>query len=227
MRSSVVNHNSRQVDSHQNRRRSSRRDASHQGQRSIVRPVAAHRSRALGRMDRASQFSAPEKWHDPTDAEGYRCVIEPAGTQYQHVVTEQEIRDRLDLLPKEFIESLGVVQLSRMTRKRAIFPLYGMQWGPNVYLYPMECSLTERYARKPRPQFRIDSEMYGGVWEEMDGIWQLSWNDSTIKDFYLNNVLIHEIGHLNDHRNRSYLERERYANWFAIEYGYRTSRGRR
>jgi hypothetical protein len=178
-------------------------------------------------MDRAGQFSAPETWHEPVEQDNYRCVIEPAGASHRHVVTEAEIRERISLLPTAFVSNLQVVQLSRMTRKRGIFPLYGMQWGPNVYLYPLEESLIERYAREPKPQLRIDSEMYGGVWEETGGIWQLTWTEATIKDFYLNNVLIHEIGHLNDHRNRSYVDRERYANWFAIEYGYRASRGRR
>jgi hypothetical protein len=30
---------------------------------------------------------------------------------------------------------------------------------------------------------------------------------------------------VNDERNTSSRDRERYANWFAIEYGYRASRG--
>ena len=52
----------------------------------------------------------------------------------------------------------------------------------------------------------------------------LIWTEQTIKDFYLNNVLIHEIGHLNDARNTKPNDRERFANWFAIEYGYRATR---
>ncbi len=43
---------------------------------------------------------------------------------------------------------------------------------------------------------------------------------AAIKDFYLNNILIHELGHLLDERNTSYTDRERYAEWFAIKYGY-------
>jgi len=40
-------------------------------------------------------------------------------------------------------------------------------------------------------------------------------------------VLIHEIGHTVDDRNGGYIDRERFANWFAVEYGYRASRGGR
>jgi hypothetical protein len=54
--------------------------------------------------------------------------------------------------------------------------------------------------------------------------WELHWSEATLRDFYLNNILIHELGHLLDQRNNSYTDRERYAEWFAIEHGYRANR---
>jgi hypothetical protein len=114
-----------------------------------------------------------------------------------------------------------------MTRKRRLFPCYGMQWGPNIYLYPIEASLVETYLRPPRPQQLIEARMYGGVWEQAGKWWTLTWTPESIRDFYLNNVLIHEIGHIHDDRNSNSDARERYANWFAIEYGYRATRGRK
>ncbi|MEZ6107124.1 MAG: hypothetical protein R3B96_13650 [Pirellulaceae bacterium] len=69
--------------------------------------------------------------------------------------------------------------------------------------------------------------MYGGVWADQgNGYWTLSWTEATIKDFFLNNVLIHELGHLLDNRNTTSKQRERYAEWFAIRYGYQWSRNR-
>ena len=32
-------------------------------------------------------------------------------------------------------------------------------------------------------------------------VWKLIWTEQSIKDFYLNNILIHELGHLLDDRN--------------------------
>ena len=52
-----------------------------------------------------------------------------------------------------------------MTRKRALFPCYGMQWGTAVYLYPIEATLVEHYARPPRPEQLIEARMYGGQWQ--------------------------------------------------------------
>ena len=66
--------------------------------------------------------------------------------------------------------------------------------------------------------------MYGGRWVQNGRQWQLIWTEQTIRDFYLNNVLMHELGHLLDQRNTNYTDRERYAEWFAIEHGYRASR---
>ena len=66
--------------------------------------------------------------------------------------------------------------------------------------------------------------MFGGRWRQSGPTeWELVWTEAAVKDFYLNNILIHELGHLLDNRNRSYTDRERYAEWFAIEHGYKQS----
>jgi hypothetical protein len=200
------------------------------GRRTAVRPASAHQHRgdgqALGRS-----FDAPEVWHEPLPGEtkgssstSLKVVVQPSGTGYIHPITPDDVRERVLQLPEQFQEKLEVVQFSRMTRKRRLFPCYGLQWGSAVYLYPIEASLEELYVRAPRPAQRIESEMYGGRWVQDGNLWRLIWTASTIRDFYLNNVLIHEIGHINDDRNTSFRKREQFADWFAIEYGYRASR---
>lgn len=141
------------------------------------------------------------------------------------MVTVEQVRERLAQLPKRLTATLEVVQLSRMTRKKRTFPCYGMQWGTAIYLYPVDSSLIEHYSRPPRPAVYNEARMFGGVWEPLGGTaWRLIWTPAAIEDFYLNNVLIHELGHVLDERNTSYRDRERYAEWFAIEYGYKPSR---
>jgi len=169
-------------------------------------------------------FNAPEIWHEPTGAEVTQYLVQPPGHGFVHPVTPDEVAERLEQLPQKFTRGLEVVQFSRMTRKRGLFPCYGMQWGAAIYLYPIDESLEEAYVRPPTPQQRIETEMHGGIWEPDGELWRLIWTDETIKDFYLNNILIHELGHHNDQRNTNFEARERYANWFAIEYGYRYSR---
>jgi hypothetical protein len=174
-------------------------------------------------------FIPPENWYEPSDRPSghYRVVVQSPGEGYRHVVTDQEVRERLSLLPGDMLATLEVVQLSGMTRKKQAFPCYGMQWGNALYLYPIEESLIEFFPRPPRPAQRQEAEMYGGRWVQEGHCWRLLWTEATLKDFYLNNILIHELGHLLDERNSSYLDRERFAEWFAIEYGYKPTQRQR
>jgi hypothetical protein len=171
-------------------------------------------------------FVPPEDWHEPEEKKsGYKIVEQTPGAGYRHVLTPQEIRDRLAQLPAHFLEPLEVVQLSRITRKKLSFPCYGMQWGPAIYLYPVEDTLVEQYRSPPKPAQIIEARMYGARWEsEATGVWKLVWTERALKDFYLNNILIHELGHLLDGRNSRSVDRERYAEWFAVEYGYKPTR---
>ena len=198
--------------------------------RRSVQAPSAHQQRGRG-LAAGRHFDAPEIWHPPVQSPSEqrgldpRIVVHAAGTGYMHAVTADDVLNRIRQLPQSLRSGLDVVQLSRMTRKRQLFPCYGMQWGTAVYLYPIEESLEEWYGRSPRPAQRIEAEMYGGRWVQDGRFWRLIWTTETVRDFYLNNVLMHEIGHINDSRNTSFRKRERYADWFAIEYGYRKSRG--
>jgi len=183
------------------------------------------RARIVERSERLP-FMPPENWYEPTENIGrIRFVQQPAGNGYRHVLTPEDVRARLAQLPAQFTAGLEVVQFSRMTRKKQSFPCYGMQWGSTVYLYPIEESLVEQHVQAPKPQIYHEARMFGGEWvQEGDRGWKLIWTESAIRDFYLNNILIHELGHVVDNRNTSYQDRERFAEWFALEYGYKPSR---
>ena len=191
-----------------------------------AKPAAAYRQRVLRTNSPRDVFNATEVWYEPAGSGELTIKVQPPGTGYIHPVSVDEVRARLAELPAHLTQELEVVQFSRMTRKRRAFPCYGMQWGQTVYLYPIEETLVEAYVRPPKPAQEIEARMFGGTWSKAGKLWHLTWTPETIKDFYLNNVLIHEVGHINDGRNTSYQDREDYANWFAIEYGYRASRGR-
>jgi hypothetical protein len=178
-----------------------------------------------GQRNLALPFVPPEDWHEPAeDGRNFRVIVQDPGDGFHHILSPAEIRARLAQLPPAFTRGLEVVQLSRMTRKKQSFPCYGMQWGAAIYLYPLEDHLVEYYDSPPKPSQINEARMYGVRWEEESrGVWKLVWNQAAIKDFYLNNILIHELGHLLDERNSRSVDRERYAEWFAIEYGYKRS----
>ena len=188
------------------------------------------RARGTG-LNNHTVYEPPEDWHAPVDVEDsadYRIVVQDAGPGYTHVVTEKQIRRRLDQLPESMRFPLHTIQLSRMTRKKRSFPCYGMQWGATLYLYPIETGLVEYFNRPPRPAEYNETRQFGGRWvQRSPSLWTLVWTEASIRDFYLNNILIHELGHLLDDRNTNYRDRERYAEWFAIEHGLRPSKQKR
>jgi len=171
-------------------------------------------------------YLPPEQWHEPKEeADGrYAVIVQEPGAGYCHVVTEEDVRRRLAQLPQWMVRPLQIVQLSQMTRKKRRAPCYGMQWGSAIYLYPIEQSLIETFPRPPKPAQKIEASMYGAQWLHERDQWKLVWSEQSIRDFYLNNVLIHELGHILDSRNTSHRDRERYAEWFALEMGYKASR---
>ena len=189
--------------------------------------LLSKRTRGSGR-DRGAPFVPPEDWHEPSSSlasdRRYKIVVRPPGRGYRHVITPEEIRQRLSQLPGAMLQPLEVIQLSSMTRKKCTFPCYGMQWGTSLYLYPIEESYIEYFDRPPKPAVFNEARMFGGSWDQLPrGRWRLIWTQTSLRDFYLNNILIHELGHLLDNRNTRYLDRERYAEWFAIRHGYKPS----
>jgi len=200
-----------------------------------ARNNAARASRkfvTLGKRERIKSaalrgpYLPPERWYEPAEqfAGQFSVVVQPAGAGCRHVVNEEDVRRRLAQLPSWMTKPLEVVQLSQMTRKKRRSPCYGMQWGNAIYLYPMEETLVEAFDNPPGPAQRIEASMYGARWSHEGGQWRLIWTEEAIRDFYLNNVLIHELGHVLDNRNNSSRDRERFAEWFAVEVGYKASR---
>lgn len=183
------------------------------------------RARVSGTILRGP-YMPPEKWYEPSEVPPgkYKVIHQQPGKGYRHVVTEEEVRDRLAQLPEWMVRPLEIVQLSRMTHKKRRAACYGMQWGTTIYLYPIEENLIETFCAPPKPSQKIEAAMFGGRWEQHGDQWKLVWSEESIRDFYLNNVLIHELGHILDDRNTSYMDRERYAEWFALEHGYKPSR---
>ncbi|HUE74906.1 MAG TPA: hypothetical protein VMP01_28830 [Pirellulaceae bacterium] len=191
------------------------------------RVVMAGKGARVARSTLRGPFLPPENWYEPGQrgSGDYKVIVAPAGSGYRHVLTEDEVRQRLNQLPESLLAPLEVVQMSQMTRKRRIAPCYGMQWGSAVYLYPIEENLVEKFTSPPKPSQQIEARMFGAQWQQTGAReWSLFWTEEAIKDFYLNNVLIHELGHVLDSRNSRSIDRERYAEWFAVEHGYKASR---
>jgi hypothetical protein len=163
------------------------------------------------------------EWYEPNeDANGtVRVVEKEPGKNYFHAVSEKEVGARLQSLSATFLKGLQVVELSTMARKRQNSNIIGTQWGSTIYLFPVHESCVDEIIQPPPPQYVQEIQKYGARLREREGgKCNIHWTREQLRDYYLNNVFMHELGHIHDDRNKSYVDRERYANWFADHYGY-------
>ena len=135
--------------------------------RTAVRVVASRTASAVRHAEPARAVRAARRLARADQRNnGYRIIVQEPGEGYCHVVTPEQVRERLAPVPQEFLKGLEVVQFSRMTRKKQSFPCYGMQWGSTLYLYPLEESLEEWFTIPPRTEVVNEARMYGGRWDE-------------------------------------------------------------
>ncbi len=153
------------------------------------------------------------------EGEGIYFHVEPAGKDHVHVLTPDEILDRLHALPDNLLCNLSCVVLPRMTRKRKLFNVYGMQWDKTIYLYPMSTDLRAGDHHVLDDALLKEARQFGATIEQHTNGPVIQWTMETIKAYYLENILIHELGHTFDTKNTSTKDREAYAEWFARKWG--------
>jgi hypothetical protein len=80
--------------------------------------------------------------------------------------------------------------------------------------------MKEYWSHLPKPAIVEEYRRMGAEWKPDHSGWWLIFNESSIRRFYLYDVLLHELGHYVDKRSqsRSTASAERYAEWFAQEY---------
>ncbi len=150
--------------------------------------------------------------------------VEDPGNGNAHPVAPEEVLERLHQLPPAIAKQLRTCfdHLSMpQSRRKNTHPCYGMQWKSTIYLFPMEQSGVEEFWIHPTVAYRNELARFGAKWHwnEKAKEWTCHWTKEALRIFYLENVLLHEIGHLLDTRNTSTKDRERYANAFAMQYG--------
>ncbi|MHB1455815.1 MAG: hypothetical protein ACYC0V_02760 [Armatimonadota bacterium] len=144
-------------------------------------------------------------------------------------VTADEIRDVLLRVPPEFLVGLGTIYLLGGTSKQdtvafsKLFRYGCYMYNRNIVLFafPRRC-LAEYYDRLPPPDVMQEYTKAGATWENEGKRWVLRFTSDAVRDYYLYDVLLHEIGHHVDRDNlwkTSTADSESYAKWFVEFHG--------
>ncbi len=142
----------------------------------------------------------------------------------------EDILDSLTNVPKIYLRGLEGIYLLRGTKKQSKVSLsslfrFGCYTNNRIYLHAFPKALLHVIFTKktPRPDFIHEYKRAGAaIKTTVDGL-EVIFNDKSVRDFFLSNVLMHEIGHHVDrfHTDTSKKRSENFADWFASEYGYR------
>ncbi|MGF1490574.1 MAG: hypothetical protein ACFBSE_26075 [Prochloraceae cyanobacterium] len=155
-----------------------------------------------------------------------QCCLNP---DFIMPVTKAEVSRKLERLPNQFLKDLKGVMLlggSKKQLKTAYSGLscYGTYYDRVIFLlaFPKE-QLTTSYVNLPAPHIKKDYEKAGAIYYCKNNLWHRYFSLNALKTFYLNDVLIHELGHHVDRNNKNDdLSAEKYAEWFARQYGYKS-----
>jgi len=114
----------------------------------------------------------------------------------------EEVIDALKALPKRDYEGITHVWLRRLKKTDFINRAQPLAWfacGSGVRmitLYPWPTSMELSYGHR-RPSNRIVNEAtrYGGVIRKRGREWFSEWTLQSLRKFYLQGILFHEVGH--------------------------------
>ncbi len=137
-----------------------------------------------------------------------------------------EIQVAISRIPLNYLRGIKAILVPPGSNKqlkvaKALY-IYGEYWMNCIFLHPYpKRNMLLRECNHLRPH-ELESYNRAGavIGEDKDGI-TISFNENALKAFYLCDVLMHEIGHHIDTQRRPQIRREKFAEWFALEYGYR------
>ncbi len=144
-------------------------------------------------------------------------------------LSPDDVQEALNSMPSKFKNGLdGVFSLSGISAKHnKIESLYryGTYWRCCIFLFPYPGEWMSIKAKKFQPHILREYERVGAEIIN-DGGKQLliRFNDDSLREFYLRDVLIHEVGHHVDRLSlarKTRKEAEGFANWFVTEYGFK------
>lgn len=159
-------------------------------------------------------------------------IVDNPSRDYFFPITVDDIKQFLARLPKEHSENLTHIWLRKMSTKEfekegALQGSFICGSGVNlIVLYPFPRNLTLKFGkRKPSNKTINWYKPYGPILKQENGLWCLKWTEEKIKQYYLEGLLLHEIGHQIDSVYQRYWssayksKAEKFADNFAFYWG--------
>lgn len=145
-----------------------------------------------------------------------------------HPLKQDDIKQAINSIPLQYLSDLRGIFLCSGSKKQKYsgeirFGTYH-NYYKSIFLFPFPEAKYIEYNTKPKPSTCIEYERHGAIWMKENLKWKIQFDARSLHSFYLNDVLYHEIGHhvqniTQDRKFKTYDENERFAEWFALEFG--------
>jgi hypothetical protein len=159
-----------------------------------------------------------------------RYIKQPPANGLKHAIEIADIKHSLKRIPEHFTNTIkGIFLCSGSSKQRRMnTTTFGCYSGyyQSIFLFPFYEDKNLFFNTYPKPSLSMEYERHGATWVPCTQGGYFSFDDEALRSFYIWDVLYHEVGHhvdfmSSDWDHKSYNARERFAEWFAIEYGMR------
>jgi hypothetical protein len=148
-----------------------------------------------------------------------RYIIDPPPKGYVYPCTIDDIRAKFGELSPKTLRNIFVIHLCNQVKMNPGVDAHICD-GTDIRIYPVPEKLRWNYGwNKPSPAFAQERLEFGAYWRLIDDEWWLCWDKDLLKDYFLNHVLMHEIGHSLDNVHRGTNAGEKLAEAFAHRVG--------
>jgi len=148
-----------------------------------------------------------------------RCIVDPLPKGYVYPCSIQDIRRKLEELPSSMLRNLSAVHLCNQVKMNPGVDAH-IYDGSHIRIYPVPDTLRWCYGKKkPNPACAQERIEFGAYWKKIDNEWFLCWQEDSLRDYILNHVLLHEIGHSLDDIHYGTGRGEKLAEAFAHKVG--------
>lgn len=132
--------------------------------------------------------------------------------------TTDEIVNVVGTVPQQFLDRLTGIYLMGGTAKqaRARALTFGLYSRDRIFLFPIPAKkLATGWTCSGSPAVTQSYRQFGADIQPGRRGMTVTFDEDSLRRFYLYDVLLHEIGHHADQQKRTHRDAERFARWFA------------
>ncbi len=139
------------------------------------------------------------------------------------------IKRNIKAIPDKYLYNLNCIKLSNNRKNKGL--AVSFEDIGTIFIFAFPKSLFT-FPKKDKPRKSRLSNIHreflawGASFRFYNGYWWIAWDKDSLNNYFLNHVLLHEIGHLyGDSKYATEREREIFAEKFANKFGSKKAKG--